>query len=88
MGLSGWIEMEIYVVAHRDYTDENVFFTSRITAEEYLERRAADLECPKEEWRIEKLTEGAGFSAEFLETLNRPTVFKLDAYGDPMTELV
>ncbi len=76
------------MVANQESFDDNVFFTSKITAEDYLASKVADPDSftLKEDWRIETLTEGHRFEADFLGAI--PTVLKLDPYGDPITEEV
>lgn len=66
--------MEIYVVVHDTYTEQNVFFTDRATAEQYLEKVAADPDTMStvDDWRIETLTEGQKFEAEELAEIGLP----------------
>lgn len=61
----GLVQMEIYVVAHETFTEQNVFFTHKKAAEEYLEK-------VRQDWRIETLKEGTQFEAEFLHSIKPP----------------
>lgn len=63
--------MDIYVVVHACYSDENVFFTSFEKAQQSIDKRIAepvskDFTNVRDCWRIVRLKEGERFEADEL----------------------
>lgn len=78
--------MEIYVVVHDTYMEQNVFFTNKAAAQEYLEKAVADGAPPTPGfWRIEKLTEGVKFEADELYRIRDK--HPIDVYGNPVVSI-
>lgn len=66
--------MEIFVVAHSTYLDENVFFSKMEDAQQYMDavRRDRDLDFnDSEDWWIVSLEEGVTFDAEDLPCVRK-----------------
>ena len=60
--------MEIFIVAHATYTNENVFFQNFEIALQYIDQRVVELGnlSDRRDWRIVKLKEGKRFEGEEL----------------------
>lgn len=65
--------MEIFVVVHATFTNENVFFQNAEAAQQYIDKRVAELGNLSDwrDWRIVKLKEGKRFEGEELGVATR-----------------